>query len=113
MSAIRDVRLLIARHLDLEIPVKSCILDVMNILDASLDAEGYEAPPELHAALRRLDRAIIEGDDTDADLPLDDDEEDDEDDDFVDLEDIETLEDDDDDDDDVEFDDDDDDDDED
>ena len=112
MSAIRDVRLLIARHLDIEIPVKSCILDVMNILDASLDAEGYEAPPELHAALRRLDRAIIEGDDTDADLPFDDDEEDDEDDDFVDLEDIETLEDDDDDDDDVEFDDDDDDDDE-
>jgi hypothetical protein len=111
MSAIRDVRLLIARHLDIEIPVKSCILDVMNILDASLDAEGYEAPPELHAALRRLDRAIIEGDDTDADLPFDDDEEDDEDDDFVDLEDIETLEDDDDDDDDdVEFDDDDDDD---
>lgn len=111
MSAIRDVRLLIARHLDLPIAVKSCILDVMNILDASLDAEGYEAPPELHAALRRLDRAILEGDDPDADLPFDEEDDDEEDDDFVDLEDIETLDDDDDDDDDdVEFDDDDDDD---
>ena len=110
MSAIRDVRLLIARHLDLPSPVKSCILDVMNILDASLDAEGYEAPPELHAALRRLDRAIIEGDDPDADLPFEVDDDDDDDDDFVDLDDIASLEDEDDDeDDDIDFDDDDDD----
>ena len=109
MSAIRDVRLLIARHLDLPVSVKSCILDVMNILDASLDAEGYEAPPELHAALRRLDRTILEGDDANEDLPVDD-EDDDKDDEFVDLDDIETLDDDDDDDDDVEFDEDDDDD---
>ncbi len=84
MSAIRDVRLLIARHLDLSTPVRTCILDVLNILDASLDSEGYEAPAELHAALRRLDYAIINDEPADDDLPIDNEEED-EDDDLVDM----------------------------
>jgi hypothetical protein len=35
----------------------------MNILDTSLDAEGYEPPTELTAALRRLDHVVIFGDD--------------------------------------------------
>ena len=66
MSALREVRLLIARHLELPVNTKASVLDVMNILDASLDAEGYEAPPEVFAALKRLEHAIIFGDD---DLP--------------------------------------------
>lgn len=111
MSAIRDVRLLIARHLDLSTPIKGCILDVLNILDASLDAEGYEAPPELLAALRRLDRTILEDDLNEEDDLLEEEEDDEEEEDLVDLEDIENMEDDeDDDDDDIDFDDDDDDD---
>ena len=85
MSAIRDVRLLIARHLDLSTPVRTCILDVLNILDASLDSEGYEAPAELHAALRRLDYAIINDEPADDDLPIDNEEEEDDDDDLVDM----------------------------
>jgi hypothetical protein len=35
----------------------------MNILDTSLDAEGYEPPLELTAALRRLDHVVIFGED--------------------------------------------------
>lgn len=85
MSAIRDVRLLIARHLDLSTPVRTCVLDVLNILDASLDSEGYEAPAELHAALRRLDYAIINDEPADDDLPIDNEEEEDDDDDLVDM----------------------------
>ncbi len=85
MSAIRDVRLLIARHLDLSTPVRTCILDVLNILDASLDSEGYEAPAELHAALRRLDYAIINDEPADDDLTIDNEEEEDDDDDLVDM----------------------------
>jgi hypothetical protein len=85
VSAIRDVRLLIARHLDLSTPVRTCILDVLNILDASLDSEGYEAPAELHAALRRLDYAIINDEPADDDLPIDNEEEEDDDDDLVDM----------------------------
>jgi hypothetical protein len=85
VSAIRDVRLLIARHLDLSTPVRTCVLDVLNILDASLDSEGYEAPAELHAALRRLDYAIINDEPADDDLPIDNEEEEDDDDDLVDM----------------------------
>jgi ABC-type Zn uptake system ZnuABC Zn-binding protein ZnuA len=63
MSALRDIRLLVARHLELQPNAKAAILDVMNILDASLDAEGYEPPAELTTALRRLDHIIVFGDD--------------------------------------------------
>jgi ABC-type Na+ efflux pump permease subunit len=63
MSALRDIRLLIARHLDLAPNIKAGILDVMNLIDTSLDAEGYEAPEEVVSALRRLDHLIIFGED--------------------------------------------------
>ena len=86
MSVIRDVRLLVARHLDLSTPIRTSILDVMNILDASLDSEGYEPPGELLAALRRLDYAIIHDEPAEDELPLDsEDEEDEEEDDLVDM----------------------------
>jgi len=57
----------------------------MNILDASLDSEGYEPPAELHAALRRLDYAIIHDEPLDEDLPVDNEDEEDDDDDLVDM----------------------------
>lgn len=94
MSCLRDIRLLTARHLDLEINVRTAIINFLNILDASLDAEGYQPPPEVEKALRAIDIAILQESDPDEDLDDADDE-----DDFVDIDDIEMDDDDDDDDD--------------
>ena len=62
MSELRDIRLLVARQLDATRAVKAALIDVLNIFDAALDAEGWQAPDELISALRRLDRAVIDDD---------------------------------------------------
>lgn len=105
MSCLRDIRLLTARHLDLDVNVRTAIVNFLNVLDASLDAEGYQPPPEVQNALRNIDIAILQESDPDEDLS---DEEGEDDDDFVDIDDVIFDEDDDDDDDDDELDDDDD-----
>jgi hypothetical protein len=65
MSALRDVRLLIARHLDLPQNVRAGILDVLNLLDADLDVQGYQdSTGAVTEAIQRLDRIIL-GDDDD------------------------------------------------
>lgn len=86
MSCLRDIRLLTARHLDLDVNVRTAIVNFLNILDASLDAEGYQPPPEVEKALRAIDIAILQESDPDEELPEDDDDEDE--DDLVDLDDI-------------------------
>ena len=63
MSTLSNIRILVARHLDQPKMVRAAVVDFLNILDASLDAEGYEPPPEVVDAIRRLDRACIEADD--------------------------------------------------
>jgi hypothetical protein len=85
MSVVRDIRLLTARHLDLDVNVKTAIVNFLNLLDASLDAEGYQPPAEVSQALRAIDIAILQSSE-DPDLIEDDDDE--EEDDFVDLDDI-------------------------
>jgi len=92
MSELRDVRLLIAQRLDATRDVKAAIIDVMNILDAELDINGFEAGDDLRAAMRRLERAIINDDgnpvqDDDDDF-LDEDENEDE---LVDIDEIEVM----------------------
>ena len=82
MSELRDVRLLIAQRLDATRDVKAAIIDVMNILDAELDINGFEAGDDLRAAMRRLERAIINDDGN----PVQD-----EDDDFIDEDDTELV----------------------
>jgi len=82
MSELRDVRLLIAQRLDATRDVKAAIIDVMNILDAELDINGFEAGDDLRAAMRRLERAIINDDGA----PVQD-----EDDDFIDEDDTELV----------------------
>lgn len=91
MSVLRDVRLLIARHLDLPIPIRASIVEVLNLLDSSLDNEGYEPTKEIEVALQKLERLILD-DATDVDLPEEDTAEDDEDE-YIDLDDIEFEED--------------------
>jgi len=61
MSCLRDVRLLIAKNLDAPKNVRFGVLDVLNLLDTSLDEQGYQEPEEITAALRRLDRVVVEG----------------------------------------------------
>ena len=63
MSAIRDVRLLIARHLDLPTTVRAAVLNTLNVLDAALDAEGWQEGDDVKKALRELDHAVLEMDD--------------------------------------------------
>ena len=82
MSELRDVRLLIVQRLDATRDVKAAIIDVMNILDAELDINGFEAGDDLRAAMRRLERAIINDDGA----PVQD-----EDDDFIDEDDTELV----------------------
>lgn len=71
MSAIRDIRLLVARHLDQPPQVRSAILRVLLTLDLCLDSNGFENPPEVEAALAALERAILGADDEilDEDIP--------------------------------------------
>lgn len=86
MSVLRDIRLLIAKHLDLPVTVRSSVIEVLNSLDTSLDTEGYEPPQEVLDALKKLDKAILE-DDPDEDYE---EEEDDEyEDEYIGLDDIE------------------------
>lgn len=90
MSCIRDVRLLIARHLDLPSDIRAAVLNVLNVTDSALDAEGWQEGEDIKAALRMLDAAILDievtDDEDDGDDPLDDD-------DLVDIDDIEILDD--------------------
>jgi hypothetical protein len=73
MSALRDVRLLIARHLDLPQNIRAGILDVLNLLDADLDVQGYQdSTGAVTDALLRLDRMILGDED---DLPEDEEDE--------------------------------------
>lgn len=67
MSAIRDVRLLIARHLDLPSTVRAAVLNTLNVLDNALDAEGWQEGDDVKKALRELDHAILEMDDMEED----------------------------------------------
>ena len=62
MSALRDIRLLVARHLDQPSSVKQAVLRVLLSLDLSLDANGYENPPEVESSLEALERAVIGAD---------------------------------------------------
>jgi len=96
MSCIRDVRLLIARHLDLPTDIRAAVLNVLNVTDAALDTEGWQEGDDVKAALRTLDSAILNmneviEDDDEGDDPLDDD-------DLIDIDDIDILDDEDDDD---------------
>jgi hypothetical protein len=59
MSALRDIRLLIARHLDLPTELRASILNVLNVLDNALDAEGWQEGDDVKAALRQLDASIV------------------------------------------------------
>lgn len=95
MSCIRDVRLLIARHLDLPSDIRAAVLNVLNVTDAALDTEGWQEGDDVKAALRALDAAILNMneviEDDDDDDPLDDD-------DLIDIDDIDISDDEDDDD---------------
>ena len=87
MSILRDIRLLIARHLDLPAPTRAAIVEVLNLLDSSLDNEGYEPTKEIEAAIKKLERTILE-ETGEVDLPEEEEEiEDDEE--YIDLDDIE------------------------
>jgi len=75
MSALRDIRILVARQLEAPQNVRARVMDILNLLDADLDAQGYAEPSEITEALRALDRAIILDDDDvliDDDFSLDD-----------------------------------------
>ena len=63
MSALRDVRLLIARHLELPTNQRAGILDVLNLVDAELDAQGFQGSQAIDDALARLDHIILNDDD--------------------------------------------------
>lgn len=76
MSDLRDIRLIIVRHLDLPQITRAAIMDVMNRLDAQLDAEGFESDTEVKNAIAFLNRTII-GDEDDADNAMDEADEDD------------------------------------
>lgn len=89
MSALRDVRLLIARHLDLPTNIRAAVLNVLNVTDAALDAEGWQEGDDIKAALRALDAAVLDTAEVD-----DEEEENDDDDDLIDIDDIEILDDD-------------------
>lgn len=93
MSELRDVRLLIAQRLDATRDVKAAIIDVMNILDAELDINGFEAGDDLRNAMRRLERAIINDDGNPVQDEDDDfiDEDEDEDEEFIDIADVEMM----------------------
>lgn len=86
MSVLRDIRLLIARHLDLPAPTRAAVTEILNLLDSSLDNEGYEPTPEIEAAIKKLERTILE-ETGEADLPEEEEEIDDEE--YIDLDDIE------------------------
>lgn len=88
MSILRDIRLLIAKNLDLPTPQRASIIEILNLLDSSLDDEGYEPTADLVNALKKLDKIILE--DLDEDDVLADEPEDGVDDnEYIDLEDIE------------------------
>lgn len=61
MSALRDIRLLVASHLDQPYEVRFAIMNLLNIMDIVLDSEGFQfvQPDEVTEALRQLDEAIL------------------------------------------------------
>lgn len=87
MSALRDIRLLIARHLDLPTELRASVLNVLNVLDNALDTEGWQEGDDVKAALRQLDAAIVGVSETEEDA--DEDEFDDEG--LIDIDDIDIL----------------------
>lgn len=89
MSAIRDVRLLIARHLDLPTTLRAAVLNTLNVLDNALDAEGWQEGDDVKKALRQLDHAVLEMDDMEVDT--DEFERETSSDDLVDIDDIEII----------------------
>jgi hypothetical protein len=76
MSALRDIRLITVQHLNLPAKARQGVIDVMNLIDATLDEEGWNPPAEVTNALRRLD-AIIAADENDDEDLFDDEYEDD------------------------------------
>lgn len=70
MSDLRDIRLIIVRHLDLPQITRAAVMDVLNRLDAQLDSEGFESNDEVKASIAFLNRTII-GDEDDADNAMD------------------------------------------
>lgn len=64
MSSLRDIRLLVARHLDQPPPVKAALLQFLLQFDLILDENGFdETPyPELAATMRRLEASLIDSD---------------------------------------------------
>ena len=87
MSCIRDIRLLIARHLDLPTNIRTAVLNVLNVTDSALDAEGWQEGDDVKEALKLLDAAILGLEYSEA---VEGDEEED-DDDLIDIDDIEVL----------------------
>lgn len=61
MSSLRDVRLLVARSLDEPVIVKAAVLNLLNVIDTVLDANGFDDSgiPEIQNALKTLDSAIL------------------------------------------------------
>lgn len=59
MSALRDIRLLVARRLDEPPSIKAAVLNVLNVLDVTLDSEGFQNTPAITHALAALDHAIL------------------------------------------------------
>ncbi len=60
MSALRDIRFLVARRLDEPPTVKAAVLNLLNVLDVQLDAEGWQETDVVTHALRGLELAIID-----------------------------------------------------
>lgn len=62
MSSLRELRLLVARHLDQPPNVKRAVLDFLNVFDLTLDSEGFEDGELILHALKRLENALIDSD---------------------------------------------------
>lgn len=62
MSALRDIRLLVARRLDEPPSIKAAVLNVLNVLDVTLDSEGFQDTPAIKNALDQLQHAILDVD---------------------------------------------------
>ena len=71
MSCLREIRLIIAQNLDLPIPTRAAVIEVLTALDVSLDTEGYEPPPEVVEAIDKVYKSILASTDTDTDADED------------------------------------------
>jgi hypothetical protein len=88
MSCLREIRLIIAQNLDLPIPIRSAVVEVLTALDVSLDTEGYEPPPEVVEAIDKVYKSILASPDADVAEDTTEEEEDDGDDVYIELDDI-------------------------